>query len=214
MDLMRGLRRRALIAALLPAVLAGVLGCAGEPDVAGAAPAAPPSLAGQLLVATPRIGDPRFARTVILIVTHSDEGAMGLVVNRAYGEGSLTALLAGFGVKDAERSERVRLHYGGPVEPGRGFVLHSTDYAGPSTQTVDGGVALSTGKDVLEAVAAGRGPRQAVFIIGYAGWGAGQLEGEIAHGDWLTAPADARLVFTADPDQVWQRAYRGAGVAL
>lgn len=214
MDVMQGLRRRALIVALLPAMLFGVLGCAGEPDVGGGAPAVSPSLAGQFLVATPRIGDARFAHTVILIVAHSDEGAMGLVVNRSYGEGSLTALLAGFGVKDAERSERVRLHYGGPVEPGRGFVLHSTDYAGPSTQTVDSGVSLSTGKDVLEAVAAGRGPRQAVFIIGYAGWGAGQLEGEIAHGDWLTAPVDARLVFTADPDQVWQRAYRGAGVAL
>ncbi len=215
MDVMRGLRRRALMVALLPAMLFGLLvGCAGEPDVGGSAPGASPSLAGQFLVASPRIGDARFARSVILIVTHSEEGAMGLVVNRSYGEGSLTALLAGFGVKDAERSERVRLHYGGPVEPGRGFVLHSTDYVGPSTQAVDSGVALSTGKDVLEAIAAGRGPRQAVFIIGYAGWGAGQLEGEIAQGDWLTAPVDARLVFTADPDQVWQRAYRGAGVAL
>lgn len=214
MGIMRGLRRLALIVALMTASVFGTLGCAGEPDVPSGPAASPGSLAGQFLVATPRMADPRFAHSVILIIAHGDQGAMGLVVNRSYGEGPLTALLAGFGVKDSGTSARVRLHYGGPVEPERGFVLHSTDYSGPSTQAIERGLALSTGKDVLEAVAAGEGPRQAIFIIGYAGWGAGQLEGEIAQGDWLTAPGDSRLVFTADPDQVWKRAYRGAGVAL
>lgn len=171
-------------------------------------------LDGKLLVATARIGDPRFSRTVIYMINHDAEGAMGLVVNRVYGTGPLTSLLEGFGIDAAEAGGMVRLHYGGPVSPGRGFVLHSDDYAGPETRVVATGVALSTGVDVLEALARGAGPKRRLFILGYAGWGPGQLEGEIARDDWVTAPADASLIFSDDLESVWDEAISRAGLAL
>lgn len=213
---------------LVLAIAAGLASC-----VAAAPPVPPPaplvsnlaadteyqrpraSLAGQFLVATPRIEDPRFARTVVYMVAHDEKGAMGLVVNRAFGEGPLKQLLIGFGVNQPNTAEKtVRLYYGGPVEPERGFVLHSPDYRGASTQRIDDRVSLSTGKDVLEAIAAGRGPAQAMFIIGYAGWGSGQLEREMARDDWLTAPGDPALIFTDQPDATWRTVYRAAGLAL
>lgn len=176
---------------------------------------APGSLAGQFLVATPRIEDPRFSRTVIFMVAHDDKGAMGLVINRAYGAGSLSQLLTGFGITDSRKAEgTVRLYYGGPVEPERGFVLHSPDYRGASTQLIDTHVALSTGRDVLEAIAAGHGPAETMFIIGYAGWSAGQLEREMAREDWLTAPGNPDLIFNDHPETTWGKAYREAGLTL
>jgi len=178
---------------------------------------APLSAAGEFLVASPGMTDPRFSRTVIYMIAHDADGAMGLVVNRSYGEGPLSELLSGFGVERTGQTAdvTVRLHYGGPVEPGRGFVLHGADYDGPSTMTGAGGrVAVSTGTDVLRAVAGGTGPKQRLFILGYAGWSAGQLDGEIASEDWLTAPADVGLLFADDLDTVWERAMVAAGWAL
>ena len=180
----------------------------------GPASATGTSLAGQLLVASPRMGDPHFAETVIYVVAHSDEGAMGLVVNRTYGKGPLQGLLAGFGITTAVQPATVRLQYGGPVETKRGFVLHSADYTGPSTTPVAGGMAFSTGRDVLQAVADGRGPQRKLFILGYAGWGPGQLEAELAGNDWLTAPAETGLIFSDDTESVWQRALQRAGTPL
>ena len=172
------------------------------------------SLAGQFLVASPKMPDPRFARTVVYMVSHGEEGAMGLVVNRSYGEGPLKLLLEGFGVEGPKANETVTLQYGGPVEPGRGFILHSVDYNGPSTQTLPGDVALSTGTDILKALAAGEGPRRRLFLLGYAGWGPGQLEGEVARDDWLISPAEERLIFSEHPEQVWDEALRHAGTPL
>ncbi|MCU0840011.1 MAG: YqgE/AlgH family protein [Rhodospirillales bacterium] len=173
------------------------------------------ALTGQFLVATPRMEDPRFARTVILMISHDEKGAMGLVVNRAFGQGSLSQLLTGFGVTEYRRTEStVRLFYGGPVEPERGFVLHSGDYKGISTRRIDEHVSVSTGKDVLEAIAAGNGPAEAMFIIGYAGWSAGQLEREMARDDWLTAPGNPQLIFSEHPERTWGEVYREAGLVL
>lgn len=172
------------------------------------------SLAGQFLVASPQMPDPRFAHTVVYVVSHDEHGAMGLIVNRNYGRGPLKALLQGFGVEKAKAEETVVLHYGGPVEQIRGFVLHSADYRGPSTQMVADDVALSTGFDILKALAAGGGPRQRLFLLGYAGWGPSQLEGEIARNDWLTAPADDRLIFSDDGERIWQEALKRAGTPL
>jgi putative transcriptional regulator len=174
----------------------------------------PPSLRGHLLIASPGLADPRFAQTVVYLIAHDDGGAMGLVVNRTFGDGPLDALLAGFGVAAAGHRDTVRLHYGGPVEPERGFVLHSTDYAGVSTRQVADGVAVSMGRDVLEAVAVGKGPAQRLFMLGHAGWSPGQLEREIAGRAWLTAPADASLLFSGTIDDLWQRALRTAGTTL
>lgn len=180
----------------------------------GSLPADDGFLRGKLLVATARIGDPRFSHTVIYMIDHDAEGAMGLVVNRAYGTGPLDELLKGFGIDAVHVRETVRLHYGGPVEPSRGFVLHSDDYSGPGTRVVAGGVALSTGADVLEALTDGTGPERRLFILGYAGWGPGQLEGELARDDWVTAPADASLIFSDDLDSLWDEAISRASVAL
>lgn len=195
---------------------------------AGSTAAVSTSLAGQLLVASAKMDDPRFVKTVIYIVASDADGAMGLVVNRAYGEGPLAALLAGFGIKSVVPGrgpgrespgrepgrDPVRLHYGGPVDGGRGFVLHSREYQGSSTRSLADGLALSTGRDVLEAVAAGKGPQRRLFALGYAGWGPGQIEDELSRGEWLTAPADEALIFADDLDRIWERAMRLAGLAL
>ncbi len=187
-----------------------------EPNFARAAdaPGAGRYLGGQLLVAAPRMTDPNFSETVIVMIDHNAGGAMGVVVNRSLGEGNLKALLEGFGIESEDASGTVRLHSGGPVEPGRGLVLHSTDYTGPSTKVVNDEIAVSSGRDILNAIAAGEGPREARFILGYAGWGPGQLESEMAREDWLTAPAEPSLVFSDDLDAVWQEAIDSGGLAL
>lgn len=180
----------------------------------GAAERTSSSLAGQFLVASPKMPDPRFAHTVVYMVSRDEHGAMGLIVNRNYGRGPLKSLLQGFGVEKAKAEETVVLHYGGPVEQIRGFVLHSADYSGPSTQVVADDVALSTGFDILKALAAGGGPRQRLFLLDYAGRGPSQLEGEIARNDWLTAPAEDRLIFSDEGERIWEEALKRAGTPL
>lgn len=178
------------------------------------APSAKPYLGGQLLVAAPKMTDPNFSETVIVMIDHNAGGAMGLVVNRSMGTGQLKALLEGFGIESDTVSGTVRLHAGGPVEAGRGFVLHSDDYHGPSTKVVSDGVAVSTGRDILNAIAEGKGPRVKRFILGYAGWGPGQLESEMARDDWFTAPAEPSLVFEDALDTVWEKAVDSGGLPL
>ena len=173
-----------------------------------------PFVAGDLLVASPQMGDPRFAGAVIYMVDHGPDGAMGVVVNRTLGRGPLSALLRGFGLETASGDGDVALHYGGPVEPGRGFVLHTPDYEGADTRVVGGRVALTSSPDILQAIAAGKGPRRRLLLLGYAGWGPGQLEDELARDAWLTAPVDEGLVFSDDLDEVWDAAMRRAGLAL
>ena len=150
------------------------------------------SLTGRLLVASPKMGDPRFVETVIYMVRHDATGAMGLVVNRPIGVGPVSKLLEEFGEEAGGAEVEIRLHYGGPVEGRMGFVLHSADYVGEGTIVVDGEVALSASLDVLKAIAAGKGPERRLFAIGYAGWGAGQLESELAAQAWYVVPADER----------------------
>jgi putative transcriptional regulator len=174
----------------------------------------PATLAGQLLVAAPNLGDPRFRGTVIYLISHDADGAMGLVVNRAFGSGPLQELLQSLGVGSVGADREVRLHYGGPVEPERGVVLHTADYAGASTHAVADGLAVSFGRDILEALAIGRGPRRSLVLFGYAGWGPGQLESEMARDDWLSVPADGGLIFADDLDRIWQRAFDRAGTWL
>ncbi len=178
------------------------------------APKHTPFLTGQLLVATQKLGDPRFAHTVIYMVDHDTRGAMGLIVNRAIGVGPLDKLLKGFGIEDEDATGTIRLHYGGPVDTDIGFVLHSTDFEGPGTRVVNKEVAITTKLEVLKAIAKGEGPKRSLFAIGYAGWGPGQLEGEIARDDWVTAPADQDLIFSDDLESTWDRAIKTAGVAL
>lgn len=164
------------------------------------------SLAGQLLVATSELKDPRFVRTVIYMVHHDTGGAMGLVVNRPLGDTPLAALLEGLGIEGNGAKGGIRLHYGGPVEPRRGFVLHTTDYVSESTRVVKDGVALTVGSEILQAIGTGTGPRLSLVALGYAGWAPGQLESEIAAGAWVAVPADEALVFDENYEKKWDRA--------
>ncbi|MBT3306087.1 MAG: hypothetical protein HN377_06345 [Alphaproteobacteria bacterium] len=171
-------------------------------------------LAGQLLVASPDIDDPRFSRAVIYMVHHNTTGAFGLIVNKAIGSGPLREFLKGFEIDPTGVEGTISLYYGGPVSPGAGFVLHSADYTGPGTHVVDKDFAMTTEMSILRAIAEGRGPRNSLFSFGYSGWGPGQLEFEVERGDWLYAPADEALVFGADQKTKWRRANDKAGLKL
>jgi putative transcriptional regulator len=175
---------------------------------------APNYFTGQLLVAMPRMRDPRFARSVIYMCAHNPEGAMGLVVNRLVGSLKFPELLTQLGIEAKPGLEEIRVHFGGPVESGRGFVLHSTDYVRDGTMVVNSEIALTATLDILKAIAGGEGPRQSLLALGYAGWGPGQLDNEMQANGWLTVPADPGLVFDNDIDDKWARAIGKIGVNL
>jgi len=179
-------------------------------------------LDGQCLIAMPGMRDERFQRSVVYICAHSDEGAMGLIINRRAPDVQLSELLMQLGIVDNERAIRVRpsddevqVLRGGPVETGRGFVLHSADYfADASTLPIDQDICLTHTVDVLRAIAFGEGPRKAVLALGYAGWGAGQLESEINENGWLNCPADPALVFDEGFETKYDRAMQKIGIDL
>jgi putative transcriptional regulator len=164
------------------------------------------STTGQFLVATDELRDPRFVRTVVYMVRHEAGGAMGLVVNRPVGETPLADLLDRLGIEGKGVSGEIQVHYGGPVEPGRGFVLHTTDYRIEGTQVVKDGIAITVQPEILEAIAAGTGPRRSLLALGYAGWAPGQLEAEIDAGAWVVVPADEALLFNENYEKKWERA--------
>lgn len=167
---------------------------------------APPSLKGQLLIATPAMRDPRFDHAVILMVRHDSDGALGIVINRPLGEKPLTDLLAAFGNKDATASGNARIFLGGPVQPQVSFVIHGTDYRRAETLDIDTRLAATPAGEVLPDIARSAGPMKSLIAFGYAGWAPGQLENELAHNVWYTAPADPALVFDDDRDKVWEHA--------
>lgn len=170
------------------------------------------SLVGQLLVAMPGMSDPRFARTVIYMCAHSAEGAMGLVVNRALEQISLAELLQQLEIDATAVDDSVPVNFGGPVETGRGFVLHSPDYMREGTLVVTSSVSLTATIDILKAIASGSGPRRHLLALGYAGWGPGQLDSEILANGWLHVDADEELVFGTELDQKWDRAMAKLGI--
>jgi putative transcriptional regulator len=168
-------------------------------------------LAGQLLVAMPRMQDQRFSRSLVYICAHTAEGAMGLVVNRLFNALTFPDLLQQLDIEPTPVCAPIRIHFGGPVEAGRGFVLHSTDYVQETTLLVDNQVGLTATIDVLKAIAEGRGPRQSMLALGYAGWNAGQLDSEIRENAWLTVPADEDLLYGKEIDLKWKRAITRIG---
>ncbi len=177
-------------------------------------------LDGQLLVAMPSMPDERFARSVIYICAHSDEGAMGIVINQKSKSVTFPELLVQLKVIEEKAAirlppevEDVQVLRGGPMEAGRGFVLHTDDFqSGDSTVTIHKGVCLTATLDILRAIAEGVGPHQAALALGYASWGPGQLEDELLHNGWLTGPADPALIFDAAHDDKYTRALRSMGV--
>ena len=173
------------------------------------------SLTGQLLVAMPQMMDPRFARSVVYVCAHSEEaGAMGLVVNKLLASLTMDELFAHLKLEPARLNQARPVHFGGPVEPGRGFVLHTTDYHEEVTLPVSEEFAVTATLDILRAIGRGEGPRRSLLALGYAGWAPGQLDAEIQANGWLSVPADSDLVFDSDFDAKWQRALTKLGIDL
>jgi putative transcriptional regulator len=169
---------------------------------------------GHLLVAMPQMEDSRFERSVIYLCAHNADGAMGLVVNRLFDAITFPDLLEQLNIETTPKTEQIHVHFGGPVESGRGFVLHSDDYVRDGTLKVRSGFALTATVDILKAIATGEGPRRSLLALGYSGWGPGQLESEIAANGWLIVPADPKIVFERDLDDKWQLAMAVQGVTL
>jgi putative transcriptional regulator len=170
-------------------------------------------LTAKMLIAMPGMGDERFGHSVIYICAHSAEGAMGLIVNKPLPDLRLNDLVAQLEIGDGRCLRDVQVHFGGPVEPGRGFVLHSGDYRSDiSTLEVDTHVGMTATLDILEALAAGEGPELALMALGYAGWGPGQLEAEILSNGWLTCEADEALLFGPQGKDKWSEALKSLGV--
>ncbi len=179
-------------------------------------------LDGQMLIAMPGIGDPRFDHSVIYLCAHSDSGAMGIIVNKRLPEMSFADLLGRLAIVESKErammDEAIRqlpIQYGGPVEPGRGFVLHSPDYqSSEATLPIAEQIALTATRAILRALAVGAGPSKALLALGYSGWGPGQLEAEIQHNGWLSCEADDDLVFGHDFEGKYALAMQKIGVDL
>lgn len=174
------------------------------------------SLTGQLLIAMPQMQDPRFARTVIYMCAHGTEGAMGLVVNKFLDNPpvTLSKLMGQLGIAAEGLKTDPRVHRGGPVEEGRGFVLHSADYTEDATMVIGDNVALTATLDILRAIGRGEGPKRSLLALGYAGWGPGQLDAEMQANGWLHVDADEALVFDPNSKDKWQQAIAKIGIDL
>lgn len=171
-------------------------------------------LNGKLLIAMPGMGDPRFAHAVVFICAHSDEGAMGLIVNKPTTDLRLSDLLEQLQIDSGDGARDLPVHFGGPVEHGRGFVLHDYGYhSSISTLDVNDQFGMTATLDILEDLAEGRGPSKVVIALGYAGWGPGQLEAELAENAWLTCEAGAELVFDTADSGKWEAALNTLGVS-
>jgi putative transcriptional regulator len=177
-------------------------------------PVKPQDVVGRVLVASPSMTDVRFRNAIIYIARHDAQGAFGLVVNRPQGVGPLEQVLRAFRLRADPTEARVTVYWGGPVEPGRGFVLHSTDYGVNGALMVAGNLAVSRVESIAVAIAEGRGPRATLMAFGYTNWGAGQLDREVNNGDWYVVPQDQELIFVEPDATKWKRAYSAYGVDL
>ncbi len=170
-------------------------------------------LEGQMLIAMPGMGDPRFEKTVVYLCAHSDQGAMGFVVNKSVDHMKFSDLLDHLNIEGLKVSNTPKIHFGGPVDSERGFVLHSADYySEDATMQVDNGVGLTATVDILRAIAEGSGPNNSILALGYAGWAPGQLEGEIRANGWLCCESDESLLFGLENKIKWTRALAKLGV--
>lgn len=173
------------------------------------------NLTGKILIAMPGMSDPRFERSVVLVCAHTDEGAMGLVLNRPLPEIDFGDLLEQLGIETDAAARRIEVRFGGPVEPGRGFVLHNVPEHGDDPEgrlRIGRTLAMTTTRDILEDLANGHGPASAVLALGYAGWGPGQLEDEMLQNGWLTGDGAEELIFSTSHSDKWQTALRAQGI--
>lgn len=165
-----------------------------------------------LLIAMPNLKDGLFDKSVVYVCAHSEAGAMGLVVNQPIKDIGFSELLSQLSLTKSNLAQEPIVHFGGPVDTGRGFVLHSTDFIREDTVQVNDSVCITGTVDILQALAEGRGPDKSVFALGYAGWGPGQLESEMQANAWLCVPADDDLIFGRDLSRKWEKALRKLGI--
>ena len=169
-------------------------------------------LTGSLLLAMPQMKDDRFIRSVVYICAHTSDGAMGLVINKIVESVNFPELLGQLNISSGSENREIRVHFGGPVETGRGFVLHSADYVQDATLVINEHFALTATVDILKSIANGEGPQKSILALGYAGWEPGQLDQEIQANGWLSLPADNDLVFDAKPNTKWEKAMGKIGI--
>lgn len=168
---------------------------------------------GKLLIAMPDMGDPRFAHSVVYMCAHSEQGAMGIIINKPQPEIRFSDLLEQLDIPKSQKLRDIRVHFGGPVDMSRGFVLHTLDYRSETgTLDVDGGIGMTATLDVLEDIARGTGPATSMLALGYAGWGPGQLEDEIARNGWLTCDPTRDIIFGRANEHKWTAALKVLGV--
>jgi putative transcriptional regulator len=197
--------RQALLAIVGLLTLGGAVASRAEEPTADPAP-------GQLLIASAAMQDPRFRHSVILLLRHDATGAFGIAINRPIAEEAIAKLLAEAGGKadanpiDKKPEGTIQVFLGGPVQPELGFIVHSPEYSRPDSLHVGDALAMTASKEALRDIGQHKGPKKYLFALGYAGWGAGQLEAEIARRDWFTAPAEPELVFDTERSQLWERA--------
>ena len=170
-------------------------------------------LEGKLLIAMPGMADERFAQTVIYMCAHSAKGAMGIVINKPIPGLTFAEVMKQLEIETKPLAAELPILYGGPVETGRGFVLHSGDYEGSeSTMTVSQDVSLTATLDILRAIAEGHGPKHVLFALGYAGWAPGQVENEFQSNGWLHCESDPALIFGVSPEAKWLNALQRLGI--
>ncbi len=172
------------------------------------------SLAGHLLIATPSMEDSCFTRSVIYLCAHNEEGAMGVIVNYPVGNVHLKEILEQLDITAESELRELPVHFGGPVESNRGFVVHSADYDAEGYLIRKDGIVVTSSVSILQELAQGKGPAQGMLVLGYSGWSAGQLESEIETGSWIIVPASAKLVFDASNETKWNGAVASLGIDL
>lgn len=192
------------LATLLLAHLPGGTASAQQPEY----------FSGELLVASPKMRDPRFRKTVLYMVEHNAKGAIGIIINKRLGKGPIAKLMTGFGMDPKDAEGDIGLHLGGPVARNGAFILHTNDYTHDRSAVISGTISFTTDIEILRAVAAGKGPRRILFALGYAGWGPRQLEGEIERGDWSVTESSEDLVFGDGKGDAWERVIEGSEVPL
>jgi putative transcriptional regulator len=166
----------------------------------------PASLAGQVLIASPAMGDPRFYHAVVLMVRHNASGAFGIIINKPLGDRPLASLLEALGEKDDSITGTLPILSGGPVQTELGFVIHSAEYHRAETVDIDGHVAMTSSREIIDDIVHKRGPEKSLVAFGYAGWAPDQLENELMQRAWFTASQDMKLIFDEDRDKVWDAA--------
>ena len=170
------------------------------------------NLTGQIIISMPTMLDERFYKTVIYICAHSQEGSMGIIINKKIDHDMYPNLLQQLGIDKPFKGKKIFIRYGGPVETGRGFVLHSDDVIQKESLTIDKGIALTSSADFFDDIAKGNGPKLSILALGYAGWGSGQLEHEIKQNSWMSLPVESSFIFDEEVSRKWNQAYKILGV--